>query len=123
MAHRASAARVQMTVAVAATAAALLAAQGRVLSQGQAEPVLPLTQVAYIKASNAEPYDHFACGGANQGHTGNSIALSGDGNTMVIGAPFESSAAAGINGNQNDNSTYASGAVYVFVRAVRRFSR
>ena len=106
----------RVTVAVVAAAAALLAVQGHVFSQGQADPLLPLIQVAYIKASNAEPYDHFACGGANQGHTGNSIALSGDGNTMAIGAPFESSAATGINGNQNDNSTYASGAVYVFIR-------
>ena len=116
MAHRASAARVQMTVAVAATVAALLAVQGRVLSQGQEDPVPPWKQVAYVKASNGEPYDHFACGGANQGHTGNSIAVSGDWNTMAIGTPFESSAATGINGNQGDNSTYASGAVYVFVR-------
>jgi hypothetical protein len=79
-------------------------------------PMLPLKQVAYIKASNAEAYDHFACGGANQGHTGNAIAVSGDGNTMAIGAPFESGGAKGINGNQNDNSTYAAGAVYVFIR-------
>ena len=79
-------------------------------------PMLPLKQVAYIKASNAEAYDHFACGGGNQGHTGNSIALAGDANTMAIGAPFESGGAAGINGNQNDNSVYASGAVYVYVR-------
>ena len=34
---------------------------------------------------------------------------------MAVGAPFESSGASGINGNQNDNSIYASG-VYVFVR-------
>lgn len=116
MAHRALTARVRIAVAVAATVAALLAAQGPVLSQGQAEPVPLLNQVAYIKASNAEPYDHFACGGANQGHTGNSIALSGDGNVMAIGAPFESGGTTGINGNQDDNSVYASGAVYVFVR-------
>jgi len=79
-------------------------------------PMLPLKQVAYLKASNTEAYDHFGCGGGNQGHTGNSIALSGDGSTMAIGAPFESSGAAGINGDQRDNSAYASGAVYVFVR-------
>ncbi|MBI2186118.1 MAG: integrin [Acidobacteria bacterium] len=79
-------------------------------------PMLPLEQVAYIKASNAEAYDHFACGGGNQGHTGNSVALSGDGTTMAVGAPFESSNAKGINGNQRDNSLYASGAVYVYVR-------
>jgi len=78
--------------------------------------MLPLKQVAYIKASNAEAYDHFACGGGNQGHSGNSIALSGDGTTMAVGAPYESGGARGIDGNQNDNSAYASGAVYVFVR-------
>ena len=78
--------------------------------------MLPLKQVAYVKASNAEAGDHFACGGANQGHTGNSIALSGDGSTMAVGAPFESGGARGINGNQNDNSVYASGAVYLFIR-------
>ena len=78
--------------------------------------MLPLKQVAYIKASNAEAYDHFACGGGNQGHTGTSIALNGDGTTMAIGAAFESGGAAGVNGNQRDNSVYASGAVYVHVR-------
>ena len=44
------------------------------------------------------------------------LPLSGDGSTMAIGAPFESGGATGVNGNQNDNSTYASGAVYVFIR-------
>ena len=79
-------------------------------------PMLPLKQVAYIKASNAEAFDHFACGGGNQGHTGTSIALSGDANTMAVGAPFESGGSRGVNGNQNDNSVYAAGAVYVYVR-------
>jgi hypothetical protein len=79
-------------------------------------PMLPLKQVAYLKASNAEAFDHFACGGGNQGHTGTSIALSGDANTMAVGAPFESGGSRGVNGNQNDNSVYAAGAVYVYVR-------
>lgn len=78
--------------------------------------MLPLKQVAYLKASNAKPQDHFACGGSNIGHTGNSISLSTDGSTMAVGAPFESGGAAGVNGNQNDDSLYAAGAVYVFVR-------
>ena len=99
----------------------VLLAPGRLLSQvperpPTSVPMLPLTQVGYVKASNAEAYDHFACGGGNQGHTGNSVALSGDGTTMAVGAPFEGGGAAGINGNQGDNSVYASGAVYVFVR-------
>jgi hypothetical protein len=122
---------------------------GDVLSQGQAPPpaapMLPLKQVAYLKASNAEAYDHFACGGGNQGHSGNSIALSGDGQTLAVGAPYESGGSRGINppspgrvavrpdgavlagrsasadraggtSGQQDNSAYASGAVYVFVR-------
>jgi hypothetical protein len=92
-----------------------LIAQAPTLNK-EVPPVLPLKQVAYIKASNAEAYDHFACGGGNQGHTGTSIALNGDGTTMAIGAPFESGGAAGVNGNQRDNSVYASGAVYVYLR-------
>ncbi len=75
-----------------------------------------LKQVAYLKASNAEAYDHFGCGGASAGHTGNSVAISRDGNTMAIGAPYESSGATGINGDQSDNSVYSAGAVYVFTR-------
>ncbi|HEY5617737.1 MAG TPA: hypothetical protein VIK60_07310 [Vicinamibacterales bacterium] len=103
----------------AAVVALLFIPEGRVFSQGQARtsaPMLPLKQIAYIKASNAEAYDHFACGGSNQGHSGNSVAISGDGGTMAVGAPYESGGAKGVNGNQNDNSAYASGAVYVFVR-------
>ena len=79
-------------------------------------PTLPIKQTAYIRASNAEAQDHFACGGGNQGHTGTSISISGDANTMAVGAPFESGGARGINGNQNDNSVYAAGAVYVYIR-------
>ena len=75
-----------------------------------------LTQVAYLKASNAEAYDHFGCGGAFTGHTGNSVAISRDGGTMAVGAPYESSGATGINGDEDDNSVYGSGAVYVFTR-------
>ncbi|MGH9257986.1 MAG: FG-GAP repeat protein, partial [Vicinamibacterales bacterium] len=92
-----------------------LRAQAPALNK-EVPPMLPLKQVAYIKASNAEAYDHFACGGGNQGHTGNSIALSGDGAMMAVGAPFESGGARGVNGNQSDNSVYASGAVYVYAR-------
>ena len=106
---------------IAAVLALLVLIPGDLLSQAPAlsnvvPPMLPLKQVAYIKASNTEAYDHFACGGGNQGHTGTSISLSGDGNTMAIGAPFESGGARGVNGNQNDESTYAAGAVYVYVR-------
>lgn len=100
--------------------AVFLAGAGQVSSQAparQAEPTLPLKQFAYIKASNAEAYDHFACGGGNQGHSGTSIALSADGTTMAVGAPYESGGVRGIGGNEKDNSAYAAGAVYVFVRS------
>jgi hypothetical protein len=72
-----------------------------------------LKQIAYIKASNATMGDHFGNGGTLEGH---GVALSGDGNTLAVGAPYESSSAKGINGNQADTSLYSAGAVYVFIR-------
>jgi len=44
------------------------------------------------------------------------MALSGDGNTLAVGADGESSAATGVNGDQADNSAGYAGAVYVFSR-------
>ena len=44
------------------------------------------------------------------------MALSRDGNTLAVGARLEDSSATGINGNQEDNSSSNSGAVYVFNR-------
>ncbi len=64
-------------------------------------------QQAYIKGSNADPGDQF----------GYSTALSGDGNTLAVGAWAEDSSAAGIGGDQTDNSASSSGAVYVFIRS------
>src|ERR1700682_1419973 len=87
-------------------------AQPAAVSSGPAPPA-GLKQVAYLKASNPHPNDHFGNGGALEGH---GVALSGDGNTLAVGAPYESSAAKGVNGNQNDTSLYSAGAVYVFTR-------
>jgi hypothetical protein len=64
------------------------------------------SQQSYIKPSNTGASDGFAV----------SVALSGDGNTLVVGAPLEDGAATGMNGNQSDNSAEESGAVYVFQR-------
>ena len=64
----------------------------------------PIAQQAYLKASNTDAYDHF----------GHSVSVSGD--TVVVGAFRESSAATGVNGDQRDNSSWRSGAAYVFVR-------
>ncbi|MFO0973781.1 MAG: thrombospondin type 3 repeat-containing protein [Phycisphaerae bacterium] len=64
------------------------------------------SQQAYLKASNTQAGDSF----------GNSVAINGD--TVVVGAIYEDSAATGVNGNQADNSASNSGAAYVFVRDV-----
>ena len=63
------------------------------------------TQEAYLKASNAAAHQNF----------GVSVAASGD--TLVVGAHFESSNALGVNGNQADTSSPGAGAAYVFVRS------
>jgi hypothetical protein len=65
------------------------------------------TQQAYVKASNTGAGDQF----------GDGLALSGDGNTLAVGATFESSDATGINGVQTNDNAVSSGAVYVFTRA------
>ncbi|MGD8826924.1 MAG: hypothetical protein PVI24_18205, partial [Myxococcales bacterium] len=45
---------------------------------------------------------------------GVTVAISGD--TIVVGAPGEASAATGVNGNESDDSAPAAGAAYVFER-------
>ncbi|WAS96446.1 FG-GAP repeat protein [Nannocystis punicea] len=62
--------------------------------------------IGYFKASNAESEDYF----------GLDLAISADGTTMVVGAPYEDSGALGVNSKQSDNSSPNSGAAYVFVR-------
>jgi hypothetical protein len=64
------------------------------------------TEQALLKSSNAEKDDGF----------GDSLALSGDGRTLAVGARFEDSGAIGIGGNAGDNSAVQAGAVYVFVK-------
>lgn len=60
------------------------------------------SQQAYLKASNTELGDWFCY----------SVSISGD--TIVVGAYYESSSATGVNGNQADNSASGSGAAYVY---------
>ena len=64
------------------------------------------SQQAFIKASNTGEDDWF----------GLHLALSGDGNTLAVGASNEDSAAQGINGKQDDDSADEAGAVYFFTR-------
>jgi uncharacterized protein (TIGR03437 family) len=63
------------------------------------------SQQAYLKASNTGPDDRF----------GWAVAI--DGETAVVGAWAEDSAATGVNGNQMDNSLIDAGAAYVFLRS------
>jgi hypothetical protein len=62
-------------------------------------------QQAYIKASNTGADDIFGV-----------PVLSADGDTLAVGAPYEASAATGVNGDQTDNTALYAGAVYVFSR-------
>jgi hypothetical protein len=59
---------------------------------------------AYLKASNPDILDAF----------GTSVAMSAAGDVIAVGAINESSKAAGLNGDELDNSAGNSGAVYVF---------
>jgi FG-GAP repeat len=69
------------------------------------DPAGDWVQQAYVKASNTDAGDYFGAG----------LALSGDGNTLAVGASSEDSTATGIGGNEG-NAFANAGAVYVFVR-------
>ena len=71
------------------------------------------SQQAYVKASNPEANDYF----------GQSVSISGDGTTLAVAAYQEDSNATGVNGNQADNSTANSGAVYVYTRTGSNWSQ
>ncbi|MGD8925731.1 MAG: hypothetical protein PVG20_02705 [Thioalkalispiraceae bacterium] len=62
-------------------------------------------QIAHVKASNTEKRDD---------RFGYALSLSGDGQTLAVGAPREDSAALVINGDQSDNSKTDHGAVYLY---------
>lgn len=61
-------------------------------------------QQAYVKASLPDAGDRF----------GHSVSLSSDGNTLAVGAPFESSDANTINGDETNNTATYSGAAYLY---------
>ena len=65
----------------------------------------PAREAAYMKATNTDADDFF----------GYDIAMSG--NTLVIGAPYEDSAAAGVGGSQSSDSAENTGAAYVYAFA------
>ncbi|MFT5353866.1 MAG: hypothetical protein ACI9KE_001066 [Polyangiales bacterium] len=70
---------------------------------------VPCTSVAaeYIKASNTGEGDAF----------GWSVAISGDGSTLVVGARLEDSASTGVDGIAQNDDQLDSGAVFVFARS------
>ncbi len=64
------------------------------------------SMIGRLQANNAGAADEF----------GFSVSLSGDGNTLAVGATNEDSSSTGVNGTQDDNTASDSGAVYVFRR-------
>ncbi|MEJ2404988.1 MAG: hypothetical protein P8171_11975, partial [Candidatus Thiodiazotropha sp.] len=70
------------------------------------------SEQAYVKPSNMGAHDDF----------GHAVALSGDGNTMAVGAIYEDSSTTGIDSTPNDGS-YDTGAVYVFDRTAGSWSQ
>jgi len=63
-------------------------------------------QQALVQADNSDPLDQF----------GIAVSLSTDGTTLAVGTPGDDSAATGVNGDQNDQSAFGAGAVYIFER-------
>lgn len=80
----------------------------------------PASAVRYLKASTPGEDDRLGIGSPLLGVT---LAISADGSTLAVSAPYEDSAATGVNGNQQDDSASDSGAVYVFVRAGNSWSQ
>jgi hypothetical protein len=80
---------------------------------GTATAMLPA--IGYLKAASVDSNDTF----------GTSVAVSGDGTTVVVGVPGEDSNATGIDGNSANNSvaTTNSGAAYVFARSAGEWSQ
>jgi hypothetical protein len=69
---------------------------------------------SYLKASNTGKSDNF----------GMVVAISADGNTIVVGATSESSSATNVNGSpQSDDSALAAGAAYVFERSNQQWQQ
>ncbi len=67
----------------------------------------------YLKASNTHQDQQF----------GTSIAVSGDGKTVAVGAPLDDSGATGVNGDPFNHSMRDSGAVFVYTRKGNTWSQ
>ena len=83
---------------------------GAVYVYGRASNAEAFAYQAYIKAPNSGVFDQF----------GVAVTLSADGNTLVVGAMYEDSAAQGVSitpAEPDDNRKLSAGAVYVYGRA------
>jgi len=80
----------------------------------------PASSIRYLKASNAGEDDRL---GRGDPLVGVGMAMSADGNTLVVSSPHEDGGATGVNGNQKDESAWDAGAVYVFVRSGGRWTQ
>lgn len=74
---------------------------------------LMLDSIGYFKASNTDAGDHF----------GGAVAMSADGNTLVVSAEGEASGSSGINAGEYDDSMPDAGAIYVFRRTGRSWTQ
>lgn len=72
-----------------------------------------VTQVGYFKASNPDKRDYY----------GVRIAMTDDASRLAVGAPYEASNAAGINGDQSNNEIDLAGAVYVYTQGDNAWSQ
>jgi hypothetical protein len=79
---------------------------------------LMLDVIGYVKASNTEP---LSTPGPFFDNFGVETAMSSDGSTLAVTAQGESSSASGINGEQFNNDSPSSGAVYVYRREGRHW--
>ena len=71
------------------------------------------SQVKYLKVSNPGEDDKIGIGDPLVGVT---LAMSDDGRTIAVSTPHEDSVATGVNGKEDDESAWDSGAAYIFVK-------
>ena len=77
---------------------------------------LQLNRSAYLKGSNTEAGDHSGAAACSMGTPDTESAISGDGNTLAVGAPHESGRARASTATRTTTPRYDAGAVYVFTR-------
>ena len=80
----------------------------------------PASAIRYLKAANPGEDDRM---GRGDPLVGVGLAMSADGNTLVVSSPHEDGGATDVNGNQKDESAWDAGAVYVFVRSAGRWTQ